>query len=71
MEPTECSETSAFNIQTPGKYPEYTISTTRRKFENYEDIYMYFFSNIHTGCGVHTTVCSVGTPRIFAWKVER
>jgi hypothetical protein len=22
MEPTECSETSAFNIQTPGKYPE-------------------------------------------------
>jgi hypothetical protein len=22
MEPKECSETSAFNIQTPGKYPE-------------------------------------------------
>jgi hypothetical protein len=22
MEPTECSETSAFNIQTPVKYPE-------------------------------------------------
>jgi hypothetical protein len=22
MEPTECSETSAFNIQTQGKYPE-------------------------------------------------
>src|SRR5215469_7529770 len=22
MEPTECSETSAFNTQTPGKYPE-------------------------------------------------
>jgi hypothetical protein len=22
MEPTECSETSTFNIQTPGKYPE-------------------------------------------------
>jgi hypothetical protein len=22
MEPTEVSETSAFNIQTPGKYPE-------------------------------------------------
>jgi hypothetical protein len=22
MEPTECSETSAFNIHTPGKYPE-------------------------------------------------
>jgi hypothetical protein len=25
MEPTECSETSAFNIQTPGKYPEENI----------------------------------------------
>jgi hypothetical protein len=25
MEPTECSETSAFNIQTPGKYPEQNI----------------------------------------------
>jgi hypothetical protein len=25
MEPTECSETSAFNIQTPGKYPEESI----------------------------------------------
>jgi hypothetical protein len=22
MEPTQCSETSAFNTQTPGKYPE-------------------------------------------------
>jgi hypothetical protein len=26
MEPTECSETSAFNIQTPGKYPEESTS---------------------------------------------
>jgi hypothetical protein len=25
MEPTECSETSGFNIQTPGKYPEENI----------------------------------------------
>jgi hypothetical protein len=25
MEPTECSKTSAFNIQTPGKYPEENI----------------------------------------------
>jgi hypothetical protein len=25
MEPTVCSETSAFNIQTPGKYPEERI----------------------------------------------
>jgi hypothetical protein len=37
MEPTDCSETLAFNIQTPGKHPEEIIpSTTRRKFENYE-----------------------------------
>jgi len=26
MEPTQCSETSAFNSQTPGKYPEYNLS---------------------------------------------
>jgi hypothetical protein len=26
MEPTECSETSVFNVQTPGKYPEENIS---------------------------------------------
>jgi hypothetical protein len=25
MEPTECSETSDFSIQTPGKYPEENI----------------------------------------------
>jgi hypothetical protein len=25
MEQTDCSETSAFNIQTPGKYPEENI----------------------------------------------
>jgi hypothetical protein len=26
MEPTQCSETSAFNTQTPGKYPEDSLS---------------------------------------------
>jgi hypothetical protein len=26
MEPTQCSETSAFNTQTPGKYPEGNLS---------------------------------------------
>ena len=33
---TECSETSAYKIQTPGNYPEKkrTTYTTRRKFEN-------------------------------------
>jgi hypothetical protein len=27
MEPTQCFETSAFHIQTPGKYPEDNLST--------------------------------------------
>jgi bisphosphoglycerate-dependent phosphoglycerate mutase len=26
MEPTECSETSSFNIQAPGKYPKEDLS---------------------------------------------
>jgi len=26
MEPTQCSETSVFNTQTPGKYPEDNLS---------------------------------------------
>jgi hypothetical protein len=26
MEPTQCSETSAFNTQMPGKYPEDNLS---------------------------------------------
>jgi hypothetical protein len=29
MEPTQCSETSAFNTQTPGKYPEDNLSNTK------------------------------------------
>jgi hypothetical protein len=27
MEPTQCSETSAFNTETPGKYPEDNLSS--------------------------------------------
>jgi hypothetical protein len=26
LESVQCSETSVFNIQTPGKYPEYNLS---------------------------------------------
>jgi hypothetical protein len=35
MEQTECSETSAYKIQTPGNYPEEKIQhfTTRAKLE--------------------------------------
>jgi hypothetical protein len=29
MEPTQCSETSVFNTQTPGKYPEDNLSNLR------------------------------------------
>jgi hypothetical protein len=34
MEPTECSETSAFNIQTPGKYPEENIPQICLRFSS-------------------------------------
>ena len=34
MEETECSETSAYKLQTPGYYPKkYTTYRTRRKLE--------------------------------------
>jgi hypothetical protein len=33
MEQTECSETSAYKIQTPGNYPEENIKHTTRLFE--------------------------------------
>ena len=29
MEPTQCSETSAFNTQTPGNYPEDNLSSSK------------------------------------------
>ena len=32
MEQTECSETSAYTIQTPGNYPEESIQQNRRLF---------------------------------------
>jgi len=33
VEQTECSETSAYKIQTPGNYPEESIKKDDRKFE--------------------------------------
>jgi hypothetical protein len=40
MEPTECSETPAFNIQTPEKYPEENISNPRKiDYKNDDDDY--------------------------------
>jgi hypothetical protein len=35
MEPTECSETSAFNIQTPGKYPEENLPNSKSCLQHY------------------------------------
>jgi len=31
MEQTECSETSAYKIQTPGNYPEKSIQQAQKK----------------------------------------
>jgi hypothetical protein len=56
MEPTECSETSAFNIQTPGKYPEDNIpylqhgkSLKTKKFNVMEVLKKYIISFNKTG----------------------
>jgi hypothetical protein len=54
MEPTQCSETSAFNTQTPGKYPKdnqslqqhgESLKTGKRKLV----CSVYFFSEIRKG----------------------
>jgi hypothetical protein len=38
MEQTECSETSAYKIQTPGIYPEENIKQIWRNFKVVEEI---------------------------------
>jgi len=52
MEQTECSESSAYKIQTPGNYPEENIQHTQRKSEiknirpvNYESLQ---YQQMHT-----------------------
>jgi len=49
---TECSETSAYKIQTPGKYPEENIQHTeqRRKYEVKND------SRLSTNCAFQKCV---------------
>jgi hypothetical protein len=59
MEPTECSETSAFNIQTPGKYPEDNIPYPQHG-ESLKTT-MSFVHNDHS----HLTTCEDGTDRVF------
>ena len=44
MEQTECSETSAYKIQTPGNYPEVFV---RVKVWLEPNFYPYKYSNIH------------------------
>jgi hypothetical protein len=58
MEPTECSETLAFNIQTPGKYPEDNIPDMKKLIVAFRKIANavkngYLFCNKHanTLCG--------------------
>jgi hypothetical protein len=46
MEKTECSETSAYNIQTPGNYPEENIQQ--------ENIYIEQLSNQPTAHNINT-----------------
>jgi hypothetical protein len=62
MEPIECSETSAFNIQTPGKYPEEnlpylqhgeSLKTMIRKLSFI--IYVQFFEDFVFVCGTVTS----------------
>jgi hypothetical protein len=38
MEQTECSETSAYKIQTPGNYPEENIHSYSSYLPAYEDV---------------------------------
>jgi hypothetical protein len=42
LEPTQCSETSAFNTQMPGKYPEdnsseYNLCQWKEKMKNFSE----------------------------------
>jgi hypothetical protein len=46
METTECSETSAFNNQTPGKYPEENIPYLQHG-ENLKTTIMFVYSENH------------------------
>ena len=54
MEQTECSETSAYKIQTPGNYPKESIQHT----EHGESLKLriteipHLKKNINPGCGV-------------------
>jgi hypothetical protein len=47
MKPTECSETSAFNIQTPGKYPEENIPYLQHCEISKTTIKQYIYASMH------------------------
>jgi hypothetical protein len=55
MKETECSETSAYKIQTPGNYPEENIQHTEQgeslKSRRKRDI--SFLQGVQAGPGVH------------------
>jgi hypothetical protein len=62
MEPTQCSETLAFNTQTPGKYPEDILSLQQHgeslKTRTFKSVYFaYSHSEFFWGA---VTVTKVG-----------
>ena len=69
MEQIECSETSAYKIQTPGNYPEENIQHTEhdeslksRMYELYgQDTTIYFFTQNSTlGIQLHVSALYIG-----------
>jgi hypothetical protein len=52
MKPIECSETSAFNIQTPGKYPEDNVPYLQHG-ESLKTTKLKFIDVIHSTCFRH------------------
>ena len=50
MEQTECSETSAYKIQTPGNYPEENIQQRNTYFNVWRNSFLYFGVEIMLCC---------------------
>jgi hypothetical protein len=68
MEPTECSETSASNIQTPGKYPEENQPVTFL-FDWISLLCKGLFFNISSLLTLYSDYCIFGDLNIFRFIV--
>jgi hypothetical protein len=53
MEQTECSETSAYKIQTPGNYPEENIQHTEHGESLKSRIYQYYSTFCRAAGGLY------------------